>query len=235
MNCFPEYSIGERQSQFSHSLDPATSSPACCKLQGTTQQTSDRVSFPMLKFLGLAHKQPTPNPRSYHFYSAIRPDLLCCPGKVQDMLSYSHALCQGQLFHLPVERAKWKGSLSLQYHHTADNRQGQLAHTHVLGAGSPTSSPHPGSSQLCCPGEVQGLLSQGRPATGEWRGQVSHSDDIRVSSPLAIGGKGQEVRISSLPMSLHSRRACESSSPLFTPLGPAYPCPYRHDQLYCAA
>ena len=159
MNCFPEYSIGERQSQFSHSLDPATSSPACCKLQGTTQQTSDRVSFPMLKFLGLAHKQPTPNPRSYHFYSAIRPDLLCCPGKVQDMLSYSHALCQGQLFHLPVERAKWKGSLSLQYHHTADNRQGQLAHTHVLGAGSPTSSPHPGSSQLCCPGEVQGLLS----------------------------------------------------------------------------
>ena len=59
-----------------------------------------------------------------------------------------------ELAHPNQHRHHW---LSMLCHYRA-SCQGQLSHTHALRARSP-ATPHPRPALLCCPGEVQGLLS----------------------------------------------------------------------------
>lgn len=75
---------------------------------------------------------------------------LCFPGEVQGLLS--------QLLQVVVVMVVVEG-ITLVHHLTADKWWGQLSHALVLRAGSPVSF-GPGSALLCCPSELQGLLSK---------------------------------------------------------------------------
>lgn len=97
-------------------------------------------------------------------------DPLCCPGRVQDLLSHmlqligdrdsspSH-MTTGPAF-LPASMVMGeRASLSSPCLHMADEGLGYVSHTHYFGAGSPRPVPT-GLALLYCPGEVQHLLPQ---------------------------------------------------------------------------
>ena len=81
----------------------------------------------------------------------------------------------------------------------ADKRQGQLSHTHTLGLAH-LQPPHPEPTLLCCPGEVQGLLSQGlQQVSGGARSPILTTSGSVLLLPLAVRSK----RYASLPCPCH--------------------------------
>ena len=97
-------------------------------------------------------------------------DPLCCPGKVQDLLSQVLQLIgdrdsspsdmtTGPVFSSASVLLGEKASLSSPCLHMADEGLGYGSHTHYFGAGSPRPVPT-GLALLCCPAEVQHLLPQ---------------------------------------------------------------------------
>lgn len=66
-------------------------------------------------------------------------------------------------------------------------------HAHTLRASSPENLP-PGFAPLCCPGEMQGLLSRGPQLVGEEEGQLSCSYESKASSPPYCRWRGARGR-----------------------------------------
>lgn len=131
--------------------------------------------------LGLAHLQP-PQPESA---------LLCYPGKMQSPLSQVLLLVRGRA-NSPVPMtlgsacspaAGRENRESISPWPTTAGRWQDQSHSHTLGVDSPAISLQPGPDSLCCPGKMQGQLSQVlQPVRG------------RVSSPL-LPAEGNKDRV----------------------------------------
>lgn len=155
---------------------------------------------------------PLPCQRGQLYCAAQERSRACCP-----------KCCRGEgLGQVPclpqVSQSKEGATFSRPHHHMASSS------THTLGVGS-HMPPSAGPALLCYPG-VQALFSRVlQPLTVDGQGQLFHFNDLRASSPPAVGGKG-EGRTSLAHVTVWQMRG-QTRSLMFTFLGPAHLHPYQ--------